>query len=134
MVVFCKKGVLKTFANFTENHLCWSLFLIKLQDLRTVTLLKRDSNTGVSYEICELFKNTYFEKHLRTTAFSSSSFKLDLVDFTVFPDSNLRLVKINKLLPIVCVSKFSRFCSHRSSFLCYQIQKLQNFIFFIHFQ
>ena len=29
--VFCKKGVLKNFANFTGKHLCWSLFLIKLQ-------------------------------------------------------------------------------------------------------
>ena len=23
---FCKKGVLKNFANFTGRHLCWSLF------------------------------------------------------------------------------------------------------------
>ena len=27
--------------------------------------LKEDSNTG---EICEIFKNTYFEEHLRTAA------------------------------------------------------------------
>ena len=41
LVVFCKK-------KFTENRLCWSLFLIKLQGLRTVTLLKRrDSSAGV---------------------------------------------------------------------------------------
>ena len=33
--VFCKKGVLKNFANFTENT-CVGVFLIK-----------RDSNTGV---------------------------------------------------------------------------------------
>ena len=26
-----KEGVLKNIANFTEKHLCWSLFLIKLQ-------------------------------------------------------------------------------------------------------
>ena len=88
----------------------------------------------LSCEICEIFKNTYFEEHLPTTAFSSSSFKLDLVDLTVFPDSNLRLAKINKPLTPVCVSKFSRFCSHASSFLRYQAQKLQNFVFFIHFQ
>ena len=44
-----------------------------------------------SYEICKMFKNTYFEEHLRMTAFSSSSFKLDLVDLSVFLDSNLRL-------------------------------------------
>ena len=29
--VFCKKGVLKDFVNFIGKHLCWSLFLIKLQ-------------------------------------------------------------------------------------------------------
>ena len=46
-----------------------------------------------SYEIYEIFKNIYFEEHLRTTASSSSSFKLDLVDLTVFPDLNLRLTK-----------------------------------------
>ena len=42
-----KKGVLKTFAIFTGKHLCWSLFLIKLQPWRPATLLKRDSNTDV---------------------------------------------------------------------------------------
>ena len=45
--VFCKKGVLKNFANFTGKHLWWSLFLIKLPAFRPGTLLKRDSNTGV---------------------------------------------------------------------------------------
>ena len=29
--VFCKKDVLENFAYFTEKHLCWSHFLIKLQ-------------------------------------------------------------------------------------------------------
>ena len=33
--MFCKKGVLKNFAKFTGKHLCQSLFLIKLQALRT---------------------------------------------------------------------------------------------------
>ena len=33
-----------------------------------LTLLKRDSNTILSCEICEIFKNVYFEEHLRTTA------------------------------------------------------------------
>ena len=45
--VFFKKGFLKNFANFTGKHLCWNLFLIKLQALRPVTLLKRDPNTDV---------------------------------------------------------------------------------------
>ena len=29
--VFFKKDVLKNFANLTEKHLCWSLFLIKME-------------------------------------------------------------------------------------------------------
>ena len=29
--IFFKIGVLKNFANFIGKHLCWSLFLIKLQ-------------------------------------------------------------------------------------------------------
>ena len=40
-------GVLKNFANFTGEHLCWSLFFIKLQAWTPAALLKRDSNTGV---------------------------------------------------------------------------------------
>ena len=36
---------------------------------RSATLLKMDSNIGISSEYCEIFKNTYFEEHLRTTTF-----------------------------------------------------------------
>ena len=42
-----KKAILKYFAIFTEKHLCWSLFIIKLQAFRPATLLKSDSSTGV---------------------------------------------------------------------------------------
>ena len=45
--MFVKIDVLKNFANFTGKHLCWSLILIKLQAVRLVALLKRDSKTGV---------------------------------------------------------------------------------------
>ena len=45
--VFNKIGVLKNFARFTGKHLCWSIFLIKLQRFRSATSLKRDFNTGV---------------------------------------------------------------------------------------
>ena len=34
--VLYKKAVLKNFAIFTGKHLCWSLFLIKLQALRPI--------------------------------------------------------------------------------------------------
>ena len=49
-----KKGFLKSFANFTGKHLCWRLFLIKLQAWRP--------------KICEIFKNAHFEEHPRTAA------------------------------------------------------------------
>ena len=52
-----KKGVLKNLANFTGRKLCWSLFLIKFQQIKSATLLI------FCYEICESFKNTYFEEH-----------------------------------------------------------------------
>ena len=42
--MFFKTGVLKMFAISTGKHLCWSLFLIKLQ---ASTLLKRCSNLDV---------------------------------------------------------------------------------------
>ena len=40
----------------------------EVKGLRPATLLKRDSNTGVSCQYCEIFKNTYFEELLRMTA------------------------------------------------------------------
>ena len=39
--MFFKIGVLKNFPIFTGKQLCWSLFLIKLQDRRPATLLKK---------------------------------------------------------------------------------------------
>ena len=62
------KGVLKNFAIFTGKHLSWSLFLIKFRAFRPATLLKETPTQVFSCKICETFKNTYFEKHLRTTA------------------------------------------------------------------
>ena len=58
-------------ANFTGKQLCWSLFLIWLQVFRSAVLLKIDSKTPTqvfSSEICEIFKNTYSEEYLQTTA------------------------------------------------------------------
>ena len=39
--MFFKSGVFKSFALFTGKHLCWSLFLIKLQAWRHATLVKK---------------------------------------------------------------------------------------------
>ena len=58
--MFCKKGVLKNFANFTGKHLCRSLFL------RPVTLLKRDCNTGVFlWNLAKFLRTPFFTEHLR---------------------------------------------------------------------
>ena len=46
-----KKGVLKNFAKFTGKHLCQRLFFNEVAGLRP-----------------EIFKNTFFTEHLRTTA------------------------------------------------------------------
>ena len=46
-----KRAVLKNFATFTGKYLRWGLFLTKLQ---------------TSSKYCKIFKNSYFEEHLRT--------------------------------------------------------------------
>ena len=63
--VFYRKAVLKDFAIFAGINLRWSLFLIKL----CPQLYWKETPTQVfSCEYCEIFKSTYFEKHLRTAA------------------------------------------------------------------
>ena len=57
--MFFKIGALKHFVNSTGKHLCWNLFLIKLQ-ARPATLLKRDSNTGVSLWTLQKFLQNLF--------------------------------------------------------------------------
>ena len=84
-----------------------------------------------SFEICENLKNSYFEEHPRTAAFSSSSFKLDLVDLAVFSDLNLRLAKINLFTTYVNQS-FQ--VSAVPLLLSYIIKLITEFCFFIHFQ
>ena len=67
---FVKKTVLKNFAIFTGEHLCWSVFLIKLLVFSPATLIKRNSDTGVFLWILRIFKSTYLEKHLQMIAFT----------------------------------------------------------------
>ena len=47
---FCKKGVIRNFAKFTEKYMCQSLFLNNVAGLRPKVF---------SCEICEIFKNTF---------------------------------------------------------------------------
>ena len=55
-----KKGILKNFAKFTEEHLCRSLFF---------NFFKKEILTQVfSCESYEIFKNTFFTEHFRVSA------------------------------------------------------------------
>ena len=54
-----KEAALKDFTIFTGKHLCWSLFLIKLQLYEKETLTQLFSS-----EYCKIFQNIYFEEHL----------------------------------------------------------------------
>ena len=65
--VFHKEAVLKNFSIFTGKHLCWSLFLLKLQAWRLATLLKRHSKVFFC-EYCKVFKRSYFEEYQWATA------------------------------------------------------------------
>ena len=63
---FIKKAVPKNFATFTEKHLCWNLFVIKLQTFRPYDILK----------------NTCFEKYFQTAAFVPHLFIISLTEMT----------------------------------------------------
>ena len=82
--MFQKKAVLKNFAYLQEN--------IDVRDsLLPATLLKRDFNTGVF-----LFKNTYFEEHLRTVASAFYRCKLSNYFQSIDDSANLFLFLKNK--------------------------------------
>ena len=62
---FVKKGVLRNFAKFTKKHLCHTPVP---SGLRPASFLKKESLAQLfSCEFCEIYKNTFFTEHLRTT-------------------------------------------------------------------
>ena len=70
-----EKDATKKFANYAEKHFCWTLFLIKLRTLITPeTLFKKYATQVFSCEICGIFKNTYFDEHIRVTASKKDKF------------------------------------------------------------
>ena len=80
--VFCKKGVLKNFTNFTGKTPAFELLFHKVVGLRPVTLLKRDSITGVfpvkfaKFLRTPILKNIY-ELLLLKGVFRSLSYNYD---------------------------------------------------------
>ena len=47
---------------YSQENMCWGLFLIKLQLWMAATLLKRDSAQVFSCEYYEIFTNIFFYK------------------------------------------------------------------------
>ena len=68
LILFCSSSlrvsieivVLNNYTKFTEKRPC---------GLRPATLLKKRLTLVFSCEFCEVFKNTFFTEHLRTTTF-----------------------------------------------------------------
>ena len=68
--VFCKKGVLRNLAKFTEKQLCQSLFFNK--GLQACNFIKKETLALVfSCEFCEISKNNFF---YRTPLVAASEF------------------------------------------------------------
>ena len=60
--VFCKKGVLRNFSKFAENHLSWSVFFNKIAGLR---LLLKLITIMLIEQYCEIsFPFLYFTKEI----------------------------------------------------------------------
>ena len=55
------KRLLLNVSQYSQEHLSWSLFLLKSQE-------QTPSNTGVSCEYCIILKNAYFEEHVWSAA------------------------------------------------------------------
>ena len=61
--VFCKKGVLRNFAKFTEKHLYQSLFFNYVESLKDCSFIKKETLVEVlSCEFCDISKNIFSYK------------------------------------------------------------------------
>ena len=71
---------------------------------------KRDSNKSVSGEYCEIFKNTIFTEHLRTTASVKSKLKHEDNQYSYFPQVVCQILVdfIISFLPFLCFQNDNR--------------------------
>ena len=79
--VFCKKGVLRNFAEFTGKYLCQSLFFNKVAGLRPETLLKKRLTLLFSCEICEFLRIPFLIEYLQWLLLSKQKSIHLLIDF-----------------------------------------------------
>ena len=62
--IFLKIGFLKSFANFTGKHLCWSLFLKNLQAEGLQLHKKRLQHSCFLAEFAKFLRTTFLKEHL----------------------------------------------------------------------
>ena len=67
--VFCEKGVLRNFGEFTGKHLCHSLFFNKVAGSACNFIKKETLAQVFSCEFCEIPKNTFFYRTPLVAAF-----------------------------------------------------------------
>ena len=63
--IFLKKGILKSFANFTGKHLCWSLFLKNLQAEGLQLHKKRLQHKCFPVKFAIFLRTPFLTEHLR---------------------------------------------------------------------
>ena len=63
--IFLKVGILKSFANFTGKHLCWSLFLKNLQAEGLQLHKKRLQRRCFPVNFAKFFRTPFLTEHLR---------------------------------------------------------------------
>ena len=57
------KYVLLKFSKYSMVNTCVGVFFKKVTDLKAGNFIKKDPNTGVSCQYCEIFENTCFIEH-----------------------------------------------------------------------
>ena len=78
-------SIKKVFLKILQNWQAWGLQLYQ----------KRDCDTDVSCEFCEIFKNTFLTEHLRATASNSSRVdRKSRSNYEFFYDSILNLLQL----------------------------------------
>ena len=119
--LFCRKGAIRNFAKFTGKHLCQCLFLNKVAALRSATLLKRGSVTGVFLWILQNFE----ENHFLQNNFSGCFWKILIWYFWSFGIYFLIEFFINLL-------QWQDALDILAYFRCFENTKTDRFLFLIH--
>ena len=109
--IFCWKGFLKNFTQFTGKHLCHSHFFIKVVVGAPNLIKKGTLAQAFSGELCEILKSTYFEEHLRSAACSvrvscTLLSKMEIVNIVNLRKTSKKMHLVEFFLSIVCNSFF----------------------------